>query len=167
MGVLGVPAIPTYASGSEPGEVVLRVAMTMARPRDFSFAARPCLHAGGDPEFCPHAAQVSAYALSQDDGGRWRPISAFYGKRALDLSPDASADRIDHGRIYRHYSYSGAPAFGSLNVHVWYRFKCEKPCPRRLAVDVQDLIRLEAMPLPSAVVQLERKRETEYRAVSP
>jgi hypothetical protein len=175
IGLLGVPFIPVHTSHDGSKKIDLELYLTLRRDRDFSFTQRPCLTLEGQQTLCPNQIWLSASALYQDDGSayrdqlpRWQKLDAFHGaKTELTFTPQDDGVRVDRARVYRHYGYSGSPAWGYMHVVVRYTYDCSGTCPEQLTLDTADLVSLENLSIPSRVVRFDKKRQHDYDVAEP
>ena len=175
IGVFGLPIIPTYFKISSPTEISLVIRLTLRNEHNFSFLPQPCLIVENSKALCPYRLDVSALGQYQDDGTmysdkqkRWQKISSFYNTASMIVNPSTTPAeiRVDRSRIYQHYGYTGAQAWGHLNVTLTYRYNCGGGCPERLKVDANNLVTIENYPMPTQHYDLKKTRRNEYRFIT-
>ena len=171
VGLAGVPVLPTVVDPGGSTTLNLAINLRMKTDFDFSFSPGPCLVTESERPLCPYEIEVSARAMSQDDGTmyadglrRWHKIEKFYRSQSLRLTPSEARrrGRVSRDSVYGHYSYSGMPKWGFMLVDLTYKYQCESNCPQRFDLDVTGLVIVEELPMPRGRHSFEKTREADY-----
>ena len=171
IGLLGVPAIPTYIDTSDSRDLILNLSLELGKNVDFTFDKVPCLIANGSTSICPHMVEVSAIALYQDDGSiwkdkksRWHKISQFYdlNNRLLKLPIKEEHHSINRDKVYDYYGYESYPKWDFFRIDIKYKYKCEGDCPKQFTVDTIGLVTIDNTIIPGEIISFTKTKEKDY-----
>jgi hypothetical protein len=173
VGLLGVPAVPVYASRSPPRELMLEVTLMLVEKRRFHFAA-PCLLLPDD-EICPYIAHVKVqmqHASWQFSGernhGSDRWVANFpEGPVEIALPVPVEHSRIDDQMIYERFGYQVIPDWNFALVQLVYRYHCSSVCPAEFSLNTDDAVVAEGSVHSAGYHTFHRRRIRQYDPFIP
>ena len=172
IGLLGVPAVPVYASGSASKVIALQAQLTLWDSRRFSFSV-PCLETPSG-QICPHVVHVAVRMQYPDwnssmEGGysaRWLP-NFSRGPIDIPLPLPGSLTRIEDQMIYKRFDYSDIPRWSFAHIQLTYEFVCEPECPSSFSLNTEGVVLTDGSVNSSGVFSFDKKRINDYDGLVP
>jgi hypothetical protein len=166
-GVLGVPAIPVYATNPHSNELQFRIALGFTEEHAFSLPKSICLKIALGEDLCSNKVVFRASAMRHDNTSPsgWRSLAGMgLNNPFLEIVPSALADthEIDQGLVYSTYGYRGYPGWNVLSVDIVYTFDCTDACPRQFRLHNDHLVSIDNGPIAPPPVEFHRAKIKNY-----
>ncbi len=172
IGLLGVPAVPVYASSSASRVIALEAELTLWDSRRFSFSV-PCLDTPSG-QICPHVVHIAVRMQypgwnSSTEGGYSARWLSNFGKGPIDipLPLPSGLTRIDDHMIYKRFDYLDIPQWSFAHIQLTYEFECEQDCPSSFGFNADGVILTDGSVQSAGVFSFHKKRIKDYDGVVP
>ncbi len=171
-GVLGAPVIPLYIKIRKVKEVILGIELSAFQNKFFSVNTKPCLRVNDNEEFCPEHLSVSAMGMRdigsiEPNGHTWVDACDFRNSKdiSIDLINVSEINKIDRNKIFQHYDCADEERLDYLLVYYVYTYKCHGECPKKIILNVKNIIYIDGLPIEDHNYIFERTLKNKYVAM--